>query len=237
VAHRQPKRKTHNHTSLLRLAMALSRELLQEPVASGHADLAQGQVLEGRHHEPAHVAFIELSGGQGEPILQFDVLKPVVHERREPAVRRQHRRARLEQGPLRQLCLQRSFGRSLRAPARRDQSSDTVPIPVASTRYRSSRSRRGEVNLSEGPDGSTWPTHGADSRFGVTVRGATIAETKTRPSSLSTLRHALFAWTAGRARSGTRIDDVAVVSPRSGIPRSGIPRSGIMDSAMNVRSE
>ena len=57
-----------------------SRLLLDEAVAARHPDLAQGQVLEHRQHEGAHVPLVQDPSRLRDPALEVDVLQPVRDE-------------------------------------------------------------------------------------------------------------------------------------------------------------
>lgn len=60
---------TEHDAGLLGAVVALLRELLEEVVAAGDADLPQGQIPEGGHDEGLHVPFVKLQGALREPVL------------------------------------------------------------------------------------------------------------------------------------------------------------------------
>jgi hypothetical protein len=77
VAHRKAEREAEHGPCLLRGAVALRRrERLDELVDPAHRDLAQGEVLEGRHDELAHVALVERTCAQGDLAFEVEVAKP-----------------------------------------------------------------------------------------------------------------------------------------------------------------
>lgn len=60
---------TENDACLAGAVVALLRELFEEVVAARNADLAEGDVLEEREDEGAHVPLVQLPGRAGEAVL------------------------------------------------------------------------------------------------------------------------------------------------------------------------
>ena len=65
----EPEGETQDDACLAGAVVALLRELLEEVVAAGHADLAEGDVLEEREDKGAHVPLVQLPGRAGEAVL------------------------------------------------------------------------------------------------------------------------------------------------------------------------
>lgn len=77
MPHRQPKCETQRNAGLLGAVIALFRELFEKPIATGDADLSQGEVIEGWHHQGPHIPLVELPGPFGKPLFQIQVFKLV----------------------------------------------------------------------------------------------------------------------------------------------------------------
>lgn len=87
MPHGQAEGEPEHDPGLLRAAVALAGELLEEVVTAGHADLPQGQAAEDRRDERAHVPLVELPRGPRKVLLKVEALQPVVDELLEAAVR------------------------------------------------------------------------------------------------------------------------------------------------------
>ena len=88
VAHREPQGEAQDRARLLGVAVALVRgQRLEVLVDLAHGDLAQRVVLEGGHHQLAHVALVERSGAGGERVLQVEVGEPDLDQRPERGLR------------------------------------------------------------------------------------------------------------------------------------------------------
>ena len=96
---------TENEAGLAGTVIALLRELFEEVVAAGHSDLPEGDVLEERQHERAHVPLVQLPGRAGEPVFEFHVLEPVVDQGGERAVGAHPAEPGVEQRTLGELLL------------------------------------------------------------------------------------------------------------------------------------
>jgi len=112
VPYREFEREPQDDARLLGAVVGDPRLLLDEAVTARHPDLAQGQVLEHRQHEGAHVPLVQNPSRPRNPVLEVEVLKPVRDEVAERAVRRQVAGAGcgLELRASRQLLLQCSLG-------------------------------------------------------------------------------------------------------------------------------
>lgn len=98
VSHRQGK--PEDDLGLFGAVVGLLGQLLEEVIAAGYAQLAQGELSQDRQHERAHFALVEVARGLGEPVCQLDVFQPVGDQIGQRAACRQRREGRLEQAPL-----------------------------------------------------------------------------------------------------------------------------------------
>src|SRR5690606_21359573 len=101
---------------LLRIAVALVRgQRLEERLDPTDGDLAEAVVLERRHHQLAHVAFVEGPCARRQSAFKVQVGEPDLHELLERAVGGQLSAAAVRR-PLRELLLEPMFSE---LPARR----------------------------------------------------------------------------------------------------------------------
>lgn len=135
------------------IVAALLRELLEEVVAAGDADLAQGEVLERGEHELFHVPFVELPGALGEPLLEVEILEPVLHQISEGAVGAEPRAGGLEERAVDELGFQGSFGGGTGRAGCLHEPVLAVPVPVAGAGDDTTAVRALEPDLAVGADG------------------------------------------------------------------------------------
>lgn len=83
VPHREAERKPEHGLGPLGAGVRLLAKLLEQGIAPGDADLAQGVAAEGRKHEPVHVTLVVEPGRRRDPGLQVEVGQPVLDQRRE----------------------------------------------------------------------------------------------------------------------------------------------------------
>lgn len=110
VADGEREREPEHNSGVLGSAVAASGELFEEVVAAGDADFSKRQLLERRHHEGAHVSFVEVSCGSREAVFDLHVFEPVGDEFREGTVGAHPVEARLIEGAFGELLLQLPLG-------------------------------------------------------------------------------------------------------------------------------
>jgi len=167
VPDRKAQREPQHDSCLPGSAIALPRELLDEVVAAGDADLSERELGEGRGDEGEHVPFVEQPGRAGEPVLDLHVLKPVVDQRGEPAVRAELDEAGLEQGTFRELPLERELSRGRGRPRALHGTEHAVPVTVAGARFTPALAQPPVADLPEGADRSAGPSHAAPRSCGM----------------------------------------------------------------------
>ncbi len=139
VPHRQSEREAEHGPRLLGHAVALrGRQGLDELVDLAHGDLAQHVVLEGRHHELAHVPLVERPRARRELVLQVEVLQPDLDELAERAVAGEFARGDVAR-PLREHLLQVALGLLVGGAGGRDAAELAVVVAVAGARADPSR--------------------------------------------------------------------------------------------------
>lgn len=157
VAHSEVEGETQNDAGLACAVVALLRELFEEVVAAGDADLAEGDVLEEREDEGAHVPLVELPGRAGEAVFEFHVVQPVLDQGGERAVGAHPGEPGVEQRTLGELLLQRAFRGGPRGAGGLDLSALPVPVAVAGAR------RVSPAALASDGDGAVGADRGARS--------------------------------------------------------------------------
>lgn len=131
VAHRERGGKAEDDAGLACPVVALFRGLFEELVAARYADLAEGDVLEERQHEGAHVALVQQSRRPGESVFDVHVFEPVRHESWEGAVGGHTGEAGLEEAAFSKFLFQQSFGRGLGRAGGLDVSALLAPVAIA----------------------------------------------------------------------------------------------------------
>ena len=79
MAHREREGEAEGDAGLACPVVALFRELLEEVVAAGDADFAEGDVFEERQNEGAHVALVQQPRRPGESVFEVHVFEPGTH--------------------------------------------------------------------------------------------------------------------------------------------------------------
>lgn len=157
--HSQAEREPKNDPRLSGPVVALLRELLQEVVAPCDADFSEGEFGECGGNEGTHVALIEQPRGAGEPVFNFHVFEPVVHECGEPAVGTEPDEARLEEGAFGEFPLQGEFSCGLGGTSALGGTELPVPVAVTSSCFAPSCSGLAMTDLSESTNRSAGPSH------------------------------------------------------------------------------
>ncbi|MBG9887304.1 hypothetical protein ABE10_12365 [Bacillus toyonensis] len=150
-----------NDAGLAGTVVALLCELFEEVVAAGHSDLAEGDVLEEREDEGAHVPLVELPCRAGEAVFELHVLQPVVDQGCERAVGAHSGEPGMEQGTLSELLLQRPLGRGPGSGGGLDLSALPVPVSVPGA------CRESAAGLASDGDGAVGADRGARSNHGA----------------------------------------------------------------------